>query len=76
MREIDKMARALTSILLKQIGFKNLGSIEQVVNYADETLRSKLNINLADIIEIPNADLVTVLVERHHLNNITLKYSG
>jgi hypothetical protein len=69
MRQIDKMARALASILLSQVGLKNLGNIEEVVQYADEALKSKLNINIADIIEIPNDDLVSVLLEQHHLNN-------
>lgn len=69
MREIDKMARVLTSILLSQMGFKSLGNIEEVVNYADEALKSKLNISLADIVAIPDADLVSVLLQRHHLNN-------
>lgn len=61
MREIDKMARALTSILLSQIGFKNLGNVQEVVNYAQQNLKKELDLDLNNIAEIPDNVLISVL---------------
>jgi hypothetical protein len=68
-REIDKMSKALTSILLSLAGFKNIGNNEAVINYANESLKSKLNLSLSDIIDIPDDIFISTLISGHQLND-------
>jgi hypothetical protein len=67
-REIDKMARALTSILLSLAG-KNMNDVGQVMQYANEMLKSELDFDLTELAEIPNDDLIQVLAVQRKLNN-------
>ena len=62
--QIKELARVLSTILGKFIGFKTSGEIQVGIDKTSKQLKAKLDIDLGELIHLSQNDLKSYLIER------------
>ena len=72
MKQIDQLGRTLGQILLDLLGKKNDGRAVEGVEDAIQTLKSKLNLDIKALFEMPVRDFINILKTQKNFTDVNL----
>ena len=64
-RQIDQLGKVLAKIFSDLLGVKNSGQISIGLEITNQTLKSELNFDIQDLIDIPTDDFINSLKEQN-----------
>ena len=68
-RQIDQLARVLGKILLNFLGFKQKGQVSIGIEITNQALKSELDFDIQELINIPNDSFINILLSKKQFNN-------
>lgn len=71
-RQIDQLSRILGKVLTDLIGLKNKGQLIDGIEMTNQTLKSELNLDIKELIDIRTAVFINVLVSEKGFVNDSL----
>lgn len=71
-KQIDQLGQVLAKIFSDLLGLKNSGQINAGLEITNQTLKSKLDFDIRDLIDIPTDDFINTLKEQRNLTNDNL----
>jgi len=68
-RQIDQLGRVLGKILSDLLDLKNQGQVNDGVEIADQALKSEIDFDIQELIDIPSDKLIDLLTKQRDLTN-------
>ncbi|MHC1704517.1 MAG: hypothetical protein AB9846_11465 [Tenuifilaceae bacterium] len=72
-RQIDQLGRVLGKILADLLGLKTQGQAGQVIEVTNLALKDELDLNIDDLIALPEEEFISTLVVGKKLNEMHLE---
>lgn len=71
-RQIDQIGRILGKILADFIGLKNKGQFNEGIELTNQSLKSELDFDIDELINIPTDQFISTLISKKNLTNESL----
>ena len=68
-RQIDQLARVVGKILLNFLGFKQKGQVSIGIEITNQALKSELDFDIQELINIPDDNFINILLSKKQFNN-------
>ncbi len=69
MKQIDQLGQVLGKIIADFLGLKNTGQIDAGIVLTQQALKSKIGLNISELLEIPTHEFVNTLLSKKNLTN-------
>ena len=73
LKQIDILGRILGKILTDLLNLKNQGEVVEIIEITSQSLKSELDLDLNELLNISNSDLIKFLQEDKKFNNGNLE---
>ncbi len=71
-KQIDQLGQVLAKILSDLLGLKNKGQINNGIELTNQTLKTEIDFDIQELLDIPTDDFVNTLKKQRNLTNDNL----
>ncbi len=71
-KQIDQLGQVLAKILSDLLGLKNKGQINNEIELTNQTLKTEIDFDIQELLDIPTDDFVNTLKKQKNLTNDNL----